>query len=317
MTQPVNMLLQLPFDLFRKILCIINEAEHTPGCSIRPSLLALYRTSRELRRAMLPLIGSTRLILEADTGLAGRDLFTQGFLTQLGSFPSAATLRVLKLEIGTWADDLADAMLDERVALRLATVADLAIIRRGDVPGQPTNWRVICGMAVMAFPGLTSLALMMDVPPTLFVVRQLRLFPSLVDLRVHCVVPPATRVDPAVASVLGSMTRLRSLSLLQATDFGLCLYGMVGLTNLRSLRLFSEIPLGILDVDLPQFSALATCMPHLTDLVWAGAGGCPPGVIPTTTLAAIGCITQLVQLDIHDHDVQVRRMGGLKYVSDF
>ena len=151
----------------------VRDANHTPSPSPAPSLLALYCTCKAMKQAMLPLIGSTRLLLAEGPGPGGRDALTQGYLAQLSRFPSAATLRQLHLEIGLWSDELADAMLDERIAHRLAAVLDLFVVQPGDMPGRPTSWRVICGMIAMVFPMLRRLALMMDVPPSLFVVRQL------------------------------------------------------------------------------------------------------------------------------------------------
>ena len=167
------MLLQLPLDLLHKIMRSVRDANHTPSPSPSPSLLALYCTCKAMKQAMLPLIGSTRLLLAEGPGPGGRDALTQCYLAQLSRFPGPATLRQLHLEIGLWADELADAMLDERIAHRLATVLDLFVVQPGDMPGRPTSWRVICGMIAMVFPMLRRLALMMDVPPSLFVVRQL------------------------------------------------------------------------------------------------------------------------------------------------
>ena len=167
---------------------------------------------------MLPCIGSARLLLAEGEGREpGREGFVQYVVEQLRKFPRAATLRVLHLEIGAWYDDLADAILDDRVCERVDQVVDLVVIQPGDAPGRPTNWRVICGMIAFAFPHLRSLALLMNVPPTLFVIRSLHRLAHLVDLRIHCVVPPASGVDPAVPPALGRITQLRCLSLLQAS----------------------------------------------------------------------------------------------------
>ena len=301
------MLLQLPFDLLQKIMSVVHDADRTPGPFTRPSLLALYRTCKTVRRAMLPLIGSTRLLLAEDEG--SPDTFAQGFLTQLNSFPSAATMRVLNLEVGPWIDELADAMLDPRINEKLATVVDLVVVQPGDRPGRPTNWRVICGMIPFTFPFLRSVALLMDVPPTLFVVQQLHRLQRLTDLRVHCTVPPPNRIDPVIAPAIGLMTQLRSLSVLQASDFSVCLVGMASLTNLERLHMFSELPGGIRGVDLPILAALSG-LPHLRELVWCGANNNPlPGKMPSTTMTAISCATQLVHLEIRDHDVEVSRIG--------
>ena len=299
-------LIQLPFDILQNIARVVHDADRTPSPFNRPSLLALYRTCKTVRKAMLPLIGSARLLLAEEEG--SRDIFAPGFRDQLVSFPSDATMRVLNLEIGPWADDLADAMLDPRIVVRLATVVDLIVIQPGDAPERPTNWRVICGMIPMTFPGLRGLALMMDVPPTLFVIQQLHRLQHLVDLRVHCTLPPPNRIDPVIAHAIGKMTRLRSLSVLQASDFSLCLAGMGDLTNLERLHMFSELPGGIRGVDLPGISALSGHR-HLRELVWCGANNNPlPGVMPSPTMSSISTISQLVHLEIRDHDVEVSRI---------
>ena len=125
----------------------------------------------------------------------------------------------------------------------------------------------------------------------------------------HCVALPSPySVDEAVPQAVGQLTRLRSLSLLQASDFSICLSGYAQLTNLEGLYLYSGIPSGIYGVDRPNFSLLAF-HPRLTELVWCGSCGSPTGLMPTTTMAAICSITRLVQLDIRDHDVQV---GGVE-----
>ena len=110
---------------------------------------------------------------------------------------------------------------------------------------------------------------------------------------------------------MGPLTRLRSLSLLQASDFSICLSGIAQLTNLEGLYLYSGIPSGIYGVDRPNFSLL-TSHPHLTELVWCGSNGSPTGIMPAATLAALCSIAPLVQLDIRDHDVQagVEELGG-------
>ena len=168
------MLLQLPQEVLKKILHCVHGANHTPSPSPSPSLLSLYCACKAMKQAMLPLIGSTRLLLAEETGRpGGRAVFAQGYMAQLSRFPSAATLRVLYLEIGLWADELADAMLAPEICQRLAGVVDLFVMQPGDSPGRPTHWRVICGMIAMVFPMLRRLALMMDVKPSLFVVRHL------------------------------------------------------------------------------------------------------------------------------------------------
>ena len=122
----------------------------------------------------------------------------------------------------------------------------------------------------------------------------------------HCVALPAPyNVDEAVPQAVGGLTRLRSLSLLQASDFSVCLSGIAQLTNLEKLNLYSGIPSGIYGVNRPNFSLLASHQ-HLTELVWCGSSGSPTGLMPTATLSALCSITPLVQLDIRDHDVQVR-----------
>ena len=186
--------------------------------TLSPHCCCTLPPCKAARQAMLPCIGSARLLLAESEGREpGREGFVQYVVEQLRKFPSAATLRVLHLEIGAWYDDLADAILDERVCERLDQVVDLVVIQPGDAPGRPTNWRVICGMIAFAFPHLRSLALLMNIPPTLFVIRSLDRLMHLVDLRLHCVIPPASRVDPAVPPALGRITRLRCLSLLQAS----------------------------------------------------------------------------------------------------
>ena len=79
---------------------------------------------------------------------------------------------------------------------------------------------------------------------------------------------------------------------------------MASLTNLEGLYLYSGIPAGIHGASRPNFSLL-TSHPHLTELVWRGSNGNPPGLMPIPTLAALCNITSLVKLDIRDHDVQV------------
>ena len=168
------MLLQLPNEVLRKILRSVHVTHHTPSPSPSPSLLALYCTCKAMKQAMLPLIGSTRLLLAEEAGRpGGRAAFTQGCLAQLSRFPRAATLRVLHLEIGLWTDELADAMLGPQIGERLAAVEDLFVMQPGEAPGRSTHWRVICGMIAMVFPMLRRLALMMDVKPSLFVIRHL------------------------------------------------------------------------------------------------------------------------------------------------
>ena len=58
-------------------------------------------------------------------------------------------------------------------------------------------------------------------------------------------------------------------------------------------------------VDMPIFARLTPTHRHLTELVWCGASNGLPGTLPSTTAAALSCLTQLVSLDLRDHDVQV------------
>ena len=182
MAHPENTLPGLPSDLFHKILDIVmcyHEADHTPVSADRkmPPQFALYRTCTALKQALLPRVGSAGLQITADWAPAGTAAFIQRVRAKLsGSFPSAATLRHLDLDldVGPWtAGYLTKAMLDPGIRSRLATVVTMSF----DIKKQSATWRFICDEpradeAYTAFPSLRTLTLHMT-NPSLFIIRQM------------------------------------------------------------------------------------------------------------------------------------------------
>ena len=176
MSNPIHYVWQLPTDIFKIILDIItsSEAEHMPGWLAQPFLLDLCTTCKAMRQAMLPLIGSTRLL--PDWAPTGPDVFVQDVRAQLSRFPRAAVLRVLRLDldIGPWSD-VTRALEDEGIKERLKAVVHLEVVikQKQPLPIGAATWPNFCEAVRGAFPNLRKLFLEMVDPP-IFVIRELK-----------------------------------------------------------------------------------------------------------------------------------------------
>ena len=176
MSNPIHYVWQLPTDIFKIILDIItsSEAEHMPGWLAQPFLLDLCTTCKAMRQAMLPLIGSTRLL--PDWAPTGPDVFVQDVRAQLSRFPRAAVLRVLRLDldIGPWSD-VTRALEDEGIKERLKAVVHLEVVikQKQPLPIGAATWPNFCEAVRGAFPNLRKLFMEMVDPP-IFVIRELK-----------------------------------------------------------------------------------------------------------------------------------------------